>query len=320
MLPRRALATLLALPAAARAQAWPERPIRLLVPFAPGGNTDGLARLAAEALQEALSGAPIVVENRSGASGLLALEALVRGPADGHVLMMASMSTLAVAPAAAQPRPRFDAGADITPIVNMGTSPFVLVVHRGLPAADAPALIAWMRANSGRFAYASGGVGSTGHLTAELFLRGIGASADHVAYRGGAPALADVIAGVVPVIFASLAEAIRFQGDAQLRLLGITSSASDPQLPGVPPLGALVPGFESVTWNGLVGPAALPAPIVTRVHAILAAAMARPGFAQRLRTLGAEPSGEGPEPFARRIAADVARWGTLVREAGLTSG
>jgi tripartite-type tricarboxylate transporter receptor subunit TctC len=320
MLPRRALAALLAMPAAARAQAWPDRPIRLLVPFAPGGNTDGLARLAAEALQEALPGSAIVVENRSGASGLLALEALLRGPADGHVLMMASMSTLAVAPAAAQPRPRFDAGTDIAPIVNMGTSPFVLVAHRAVPASDAAALIAWMRANSGRFAYASGGVGSTGHLTAELFLRAIGATADHVAYRGGAPALADVIAGVVPVIFASLAEAIRFQGDAQLRLIGISAPARDPQLPALPPLAESVTGFESVTWNGLIGPAGLPAPLAARLHGILAAAMARPGFAQRLRLLGAEPSGEGPEAFARRIAADAARWGALVREAGITGG
>jgi tripartite-type tricarboxylate transporter receptor subunit TctC len=317
---RRALAALLATPAVARAQAWPERPIRLLVPFAPGGNTDGLARLAAEALQEALAGAAIVVENRSGASGLLALEALLRGPADGHLLMMASMSTLAVAPAAAQPRPRFDASTDIAPIVNMGTSPFVLVAHRAVPAADAASAIAWMRAKSGRFAYASGGVGSTGHLTAELFLRAIGASADHVAYRGGAPALADVIAGVVPLIFASLAEAIRFRGDAQLRLLGITSPLRDAQLAEVPPLADMLPGFESVTWNGLVGPVRLPAPIAARVHAILADAMARPAFAQRLRLLGAEPSGEGPEPFARRIAADVARWGALVREAGITAG
>jgi tripartite-type tricarboxylate transporter receptor subunit TctC len=234
--------------------------------------------------------------------------------------MMASMSTLAVAPAAARPRPRFDARTDIAPIVNMGTSPFVLGAHRAVPASDAASLIAWMRANSGRFAYASGGVGSTGHLTAELFLRAIGATADHVAYRAGAPALADVIAGVVPVIFASLAEAIRFQGDAQLRLIGITSPARDPQLPGVLPLGELVPGFESVTWNGLIGPAGLPAPVTLRIHAILVAAMARPAFAQRLRLLGADPSGEGPEAFARRIAADAARWGSLVREDGISGG
>ena len=182
MLPRRTLLAtaalgggLLAATRAARAQgAWPERPVRILVPFAPGGNTDSLARVTAEILGAGIPGGVFTVENRTGAGGVLALEALVRAPADGHVLMVASLSTIAIAPAAAAQRPRFDPVADVQPIVNLGTNPFVLISHRSVDAADTAALVAWMRARSGQFAYASGGVGSLQHLSMALLLQRIG--------------------------------------------------------------------------------------------------------------------------------------------------
>jgi len=319
MIRRRALLAtpaLLAAPAA-RAQTWPERPVRILVPFAPGGNTDNLARLTAEILAEAIPGAAFPVENRTGAGGVLAVDALVRAPADGHTLMVASLSTLAIAPAAAAQRPRFDPVADVQPIVNLGTNPFVLITHRSVEATDTAALVAWMRARSGRFAFASGGVGSLQHLSMALLLSRIGVQAEHVPYRGGAPALLDVIAGNVPVSFANLSEIMPHRQNPALRLHGISSRMRNAQAPELAPIAEVVPDFETVTWNGLIGPAGLPAPLVARLHRIVAEGLQRPAVRARFATLGAEPLGEGPEPFARRLRADVAQWGEVVRAAGV---
>ena len=309
---------ILALPCPVRAQApWPERPVRILVPFAPGGNTDGLARLSAELLQEALPGASFVVENRTGAGGLLAAEQMVRAAPDGHVLMMVAVAVLAVAPVAMAQPPRFDPVADVTPIVNLGTNPFVLMSHRSVEATDLASMIAWMRARSGRFAYASGGVGSFQHLSMELLLQRIGVQAEHVPYRGGAPALADVIAGNAPVMFANLSEAVPHAQGQAVRLHGVSSLAASPQLPGVPPIASLVPGYETITWNGLMGPKGMPPALVSRIHGIIAAALQRPAVLERMQRIGADPLGEGPEPFAARLRADVARWNEVVRVAGI---
>jgi tripartite-type tricarboxylate transporter receptor subunit TctC len=303
--------------ARAQAQAWPERPVRILVPFAPGGNTDGLARLSAELLQEALPGSSFVVENRTGAGGLLAAEALVRAPADGHTLMMVAVAVLAVAPAAMAQPPRFDPVADVTPIVNLGTNPFVLMSHRSVEATDLASLIAWMRARSGNFPYASGGVGSFQHLSMELFLQRIGVRATHVPYRGGAPALADVLAGNAPLMFANLSEAVPHAQNPAVRLHGVSGLVPSPQLPGVPPIASLVPGFETITWNGLMGPRNLPPALAARIHGIIATALQRPAVQDRMARIGADPLGEGPEPFAARLRADVTRWTEVVRTAGI---
>ncbi len=310
-----ALPPLLARPAGA--ETWPERPVRILVPFAPGGNTDSLARLSAELLAEAISAATFPVENRTGAGGLLAVEALLRAPADGHVLMMASLANLAIAPVAVAQRPRFDVLTDLQPIVNLGTNPFVLISHREVDAARLTELLGWMQARSGRFAYASGGVGSLQHLSMALLLQRIGVQAEHVPYRGGAPALLDVIGGRVPVSFANLSEVLPHRGNPAIRIHGVSAPTRHPQLPEAPPIAEVVPGFETLTWNGLVGPAGLPAAVVARVHGVLAAALERPAVRARVAALGADPLGEGPEPFARRIRRDVALWGEVVRGAGV---
>jgi tripartite-type tricarboxylate transporter receptor subunit TctC len=321
MLARRMLlaAPALLLPATPRAQvAWPERPVRILVPFAPGGNTDALARLTAEILAEAVPGGSFVVENRTGAGGLLAAEAMVRAAPDGLTLMMVAVAVLAVAPAAMAQRPRFDPVADVTPIVNLGTNPFVLMTHRSVEAADLPALIAWMRARDGRFAYASGGVGSFQHLTMALFLQRLGLQAEHVPYRGGAPALADVIAGNAPLMFANLSEAIPHAQTAAVRLLGVSALQRHPSLPTVPAIAEVLPGFETITWNGLMGPRGMDPALVARIHGIVATALTRPAVLARMQQIGADPLGEGPAAFAARLAADVARWGEVVRSAGIT--
>jgi tripartite-type tricarboxylate transporter receptor subunit TctC len=310
---------LLAAPGPVRAQpSWPGRPVRILVPFAPGGNTDGLARLAAELLQGEIPGASFVVENRTGAGGLIAAEAMVRAPADGHVLMMMPVAVLAVAPVAMSQPPRFDPVADVTPIVNLGTNPFVLMAHRAsVEAADLPALIGWMRARSGRFAYASGGVGSFQHLSMALFLRRIGVQAEHVPYRGGAPALADVLAGNAPMMFANLSEAVPHAANPAVRLHGVSGAARNAALRDLAAIAETVPGFETITWNGLMGPKGLPPALVGRIHRIIATALQKPEVRERMRQIGADPLGDGPEPFAARLRDDVARWGEVVRAAGI---
>lgn len=310
-------AAALAVTAPARAQAWPERPVRILVPFAAGGNTDSLARVTAELLSEAIPGASFIVENRTGAGGLIALEALVRAPADGHTLMMASVSTLSVSPVAAAQPPRFDVLSDIQPIVNIGTNPFVLMTHRSVPAADLAQCLAWMRAQSGRFAFASGGVGAMGHLSMELLLRALNVTAEHVPYRGGAPAIADVIAGNVPVLFANISEALPHQRNQAVRLHGVSSAQRHAQLPQVPAIAEELPGFDMITWNGLIGPAGLPRAVAERLHGLVSAAMQRPAAQARFVALGNDISGEGPDAFRARIAADVARWRDVVRAIGL---
>ncbi len=319
MVPRRLLLAAPALLATTglHAQTWPDRPVRILVPFAPGGNTDGLARLAAELLQEAMPGSSFVVENRTGAGGLIAAEQLVRAAPDGHTLMMVAVAVLAVAPAAMAQPPRFDPVADVTPIVNMGTNPFVLMTHRSVEAPDLPALIAWMRARSGRFVYASGGVGSFQHLSMELFLQRIGVQAEHVPYRGGAPALADVLAGNAPIMFANLSEAVPHQQTPNVRLHGVSGPVRSAQLPGVPAIAEVLPGFETVTWNGLMGPKGLSPELATRIHGVIAAALRRPAVQEKMARIGADPLGEGPEPFTARLRADVARWNEVVRVANI---
>jgi tripartite-type tricarboxylate transporter receptor subunit TctC len=309
---------LLGLPHGARAQAaWPERPVRILVPFAPGGNTDGLARLSADLLAEALPGATFVVENRTGAGGLLAAEQLVRAAPDGHTLMMVAVAVLAVAPAAMAQPPRFDPVTDVTPIVNLGTNPFVLMTHRSVEAPDLAALLDWMRARSGRFAYASGGVGSFQHLTMALLLQRLGVQAEHVPYRGGAPALADVIAGNAPLMFANLSEAVPHAQNPAVRIHGVSGAARSPQLPGVPAIAEQVPGFETITWNGLMGPRGLPPALAARIHGLIAEALRRPAVQERMARIGADPLGEGPAEFATRLRADVTRWNEVVRVAGI---
>lgn len=319
MIRRRALLAtpIVMAPVVGRGQAWPERPVRILVPFAPGGNTDSLARLTSEILAEAFPGAAFPVENRTGAGGVLALEALVRAPADGHTLMVASLSTVAIAPAAAAQRPRFDPVSDVTPIVNLGTNPFVLISHRSVEATDTAALLAWMRARSGRFAYASGGVGSMQHLSMALLLQRTSIVAEHVPYRGGAPALLDVIAGNVPVSFANLSEIMPHRANPAIRIHGVSSRTRNAQAPEIPPIAEVVPDFETVTWNGLIGPAGLPTPLVARLHRAVAEGLERPAVRARMATLGADPLGEGPEPFAHRLRADVALWGGVVQNAGV---
>jgi tripartite-type tricarboxylate transporter receptor subunit TctC len=299
----------------APSQSWPQRPVKIIVPFPPGGNTDGIARIMAQRLGEAF-GQQFVVENRAGASGTVAAEAVARAPADGHMLLMGSPSQIAIAPA--MTRTSYDPIRDFAPISVIGTNPLVLVVHPSIPARTVAEFITYVRAQPVKLTYASAGVGSIVHLSTAMFLHRAGLEMTAVTYKGGAPALADVIAGHVPVYFPNLSEALPHATSSALRLLAVSSETRVPQLPDLPTVGESgLPGFKSLTWNGLLAPAGTPKEIVDRIAKEVARAVAEPALAERIAGFGVKPLGNSPEQFSAMITADTAFWAEAVKIAGV---
>ena len=301
-------------PAAVEA-AWPERPVRIVVPFAAGGNTDVIARMAGEHLSKAL-GQQFVIENRPGAGGVPAAESVARAEPDGYTLMIAATPQLVIAPALQ--KVGFDSTKDFTPIKNVGTNPFVMVVHQSVPAKDLAELIAYGRANKGKLSYASAGPGSISHLASAMLFHRAGIEATHVPYRGNAPALNDVIAGHVSLMFANLSEALAQAGNPNIRLFAVTSKARINQLPAVPTVAESgFADFEAITWNGLIGPKGLPAEIVKQIESSLAQHLATPAVADKLRQLGVEPDLGTSADYAERIRGELPTWAEDVKGAGL---
>lgn len=299
------------------APAWPERPVRIVVPFAPGGNTDGLARLSAELLTRRLGGV-FTVDNRPGGGGMIANETVARAAPDGYTLMMGAMPNIAIAPAAIVQRTPFDPAKAFTPVVMVGTNPFVLMVHAAVPARTTGEFIALMRAADGAMPYASGGMASLQHLTMLLFMQRAGIAGVHVPYRGGAPALSDLTAGAVPSLFANISEALGQRDNPAVRLLAVTGAARAPQLPEVPTVAeSALPGFETVTWNGLLGPAGLPDAIVQRIAGSLASFRDDPAVQGRFAQLGTDFRAGTPEEFAARVRGDIVTWGEVIRTSGV---
>jgi tripartite-type tricarboxylate transporter receptor subunit TctC len=301
-------------PAGAEA-AWPERPVRIIVPFAAGGNTDVIARIVGEHLSNAL-GQQFVVENRPGAGGVPAAEAVARAEPDGYTLMIAATPQLAIAPNLQ--KVGFDPIKDFTPIKNVGTNPFVMLVHPSVPAENLSDLIAHGRANKGKVSYASAGAGSISHLAAAMLFHRAGIEATHVPYRGNAPALNDVMAGHVNLIFANLSEAVAQAKNPNLRPFAVSSKARLPQLPDVPTVAESgFPDFETITWNGLIGPKGLPPEIVRQIESSLTEYLATPAVAERLRQLGVEPDLGTSADYAERIRRELPIWAEAVKAAGL---
>ncbi|WP_198371179.1 Bug family tripartite tricarboxylate transporter substrate binding protein [Roseomonas rosulenta] len=300
---------------AALAQAWPERPLRLLVPFAPGGVTDSIGRLSADVLAARL-GQPVVVENRTGAGGAVAVEAVARSRADGYTLLTASASQMVMLPALA--RVPYDAARDFAPISIIGANPQVLAVSARLGIETLPAFIAHLRENPGRVAYASGGNGSSNHLAMALLLQRAGVEAVHVPYRGGAPAMQALLAGDVAAYFGNPSDIIPHQGGGAVRVLAVAGGARMAALPGVPTVEEQgFPGFRAETWNGIAAPAGTPPAAIERMAAILGAACAEAGFRQALERLGTVPVCSSPAEFRAAMERDGPQWAELVRVAGL---
>lgn len=316
---RAARAIALALPLATGAPAfaqptlaWPAKPVRLVVPFPPGGATDVLARQIGQRLGEAW-GQPVPVDNRGGASGAIATEFVARQPGDGYTLLFATASTHAINPAVS--RVPFDPVKDFTPIVNVAAAPLGLVVHPSLPVRNVAELLALLRARPGQLDMASFGTGTGSHLAGEL-LKVMGkVDMVHVPYKGGAAAISDLLGGHVSLLFDTLSNTLPHAKSGKLRLLASTGARRVASMPDLPTVGETLPGYEATTWFGMLGPAGLPRSVVDRVNADTARLLQAAEVRGSLAAQGFEPAAGTPEAFAQQIQRDLAKWAKLVAQA-----
>ena len=316
MMRRIALAAVLLAVGAAWAQSYPSKPIRLIVPFVPGGNVDITARTVAPALGEAL-GQPIVVENRTGAAGMVGAQALLAAAADGYTLMMGSNSSLAVAPNLYASWP-YDPVKGIAPITNLAITPFVLVVKPALPAKNLDDFIRLAREKPGQLAMASGGNGSSNHLVGELFQMMTGVRFSHVPYKGTGAALVDLQGGQVDLLFDQASSTVPNVRGGKIRAIAVASRARQGALPDTPTFGeAGLRDFEIDNFTGLVGPAGMPAEAIAKVHDAAVKALATPTVKERFASLGVQPVGNTPDQWAAEIRADLARWAKVIKAAGI---
>lgn len=297
---------------AADAQAYPSKPVRLIVPFPAAGATDILSRELARRLSDRL-GQQVIVDNRPGAGGAIGTEALARSVPDGYTIQMATSSTHSIGPVL-NPKLPYDAKNDFTPITHVADSPNVLLVAPNVAANDVKSLVALLKANPGKYNYGSSGNGTIVHLTSELFKSLTGTFVVHIPYRGTALVVPDMMAGNVHLLFDSVVSAQPHLKEGKLRPLAVTSLARSPLLPDLPPIADTVPGFESVTWFGVFAPKGLPAEIAAKLNTEINAVVKSAEFGERLRTLGAQTVGSTPEQFARKVQAEADKWATLIRE------
>ena len=298
-----------------QAEVWPQRPVRIIGPYAAGGNSDGMARLVAQRLGEAF-GQTFVVENRVGANGAIAIEAVARSPADGYTLLWAATPPLTINPALT--KVNYDPIKDFAPISAVAVNAFVLVVNKDFPPKTVAEFIAYVRAQPNKLAYAEGSAGSLTHLTMALFLKRAGLQMSNVSYRGNAPALTDVVAGHLPTMFSNISDAMPQAAAGSVRLLAISSKERAPQLPNVPTVAESgFPDFNVLTWNGLMAPAGTPRDIVDKIAAEIGRAVKDRQFAARLEQYGADPLGNTPAEFSAMVAADTALWADTIQSLGL---
>jgi tripartite-type tricarboxylate transporter receptor subunit TctC len=307
------------LPRHAKAQAapFPSRPIRILVGFAPGGGNDVTSRILAQSLSEGPLGT-VLVDNRTGASGLIAADILAKAPADGTTLMVASQSTYAVAPVLYKSTTTFDAQRDVAGVAMLGASPMVLIVNPRLAVRSVRELIDMVKKRPGALNFGSGGVGTTPHMAAELFLFNTGLRMTHIPYRGEAPAIADVLAGQVPLLFANVSVVTGQVKSGALRALAVTSPHRASSLPDVPTLAESgVQGSDVETWFGLTAPAATPRDIVRRLNAEVRKALANPDLQRRFAELSLSVNPSSPEELDAIIKSETRRWAEIILRAGI---
>jgi tripartite-type tricarboxylate transporter receptor subunit TctC len=308
-------AALPALPRRARAQAYPSRPVRIVVGFAPGGPNDITARLIGQWLTERL-GQAFIVDNRPGASGNIATESVVKAPPDGHTLLTIPLSS-AVNATLYEGKLSFNFLRDIAPVATVSRNIFVMEVHPSVPVRTGPELIAYAKANPGKLNMGSPGSGTGPHMASELFKMLTGVSMVHVPYRGSGPMLTDLLAGQVQFAFDGIASSIGHIKAGRLRALGLSPTTRLDALPDIPTVGEFVPGYEATGWTGLGAPRGTPAEIVDTLNREIAVALADPRIKDRLAALGNSTLALSPAAFGKLLAEETEKWGKVVRFAGL---
>jgi tripartite-type tricarboxylate transporter receptor subunit TctC len=301
----------------ARAQAYPSRPVRVIVPLAPGGNTDIYGRLIAQWLTERL-GQPFVVENRPGGNTNLGTEAVVRAPADGYTLLMITPS--AATNATMYQNLSFDFIRDIAPVAALTRTSPLLLVNSSFPATTVPEFLAFAKANPGKVNFASQGVGSPGHVAGELLKMMAGIDMVHVPYRGGGPALTDLIGGQVQAMFISAGASNQYIKAGKLRALAISSATRSETMPDIPILADSVPGYEVSSWFGIGAPRSTPGDIVDGLNKENNAGLADPNIKARLADADATAFTVSPAAFGKFIAAETEKWGRVIRAANIKAG
>jgi tripartite-type tricarboxylate transporter receptor subunit TctC len=309
------IAALCTLPFAVAAQTYPDKPIRYVVPYPPGGPLDAVARLLGQKVSERL-GQPIIVENKPGAGGNIGADFVAKSAHDGYTILMGAVATHAINPGLYAKMP-YDPVKDFTPITLIGVTPNVLVVNPAVPAKDVKEFIAYAKANPGKLNFGSGSTGSAGHLAGELFNEMAGVQMAHIPYKGAAPAMQDLIGGQIQLMFDNMASSLPQVKAGKIRALAVTTpkrASAAPELPAIAESG--LPGFDISTWFGLFAPANVPKDVVAKLHTEFTRALALPDVKEKLAGLGIEPVGNKPEEFAAYIKSEAAKYGEVIKKSG----
>lgn len=297
------------------AQDFPDRAITLVVPFAAGGSTDVVARIIGQKMSEDL-GQQIIVENVAGAGGNLGADRVARAEPDGYTILMGTVATHALNPLILKTKP-YDPEKDFSPVSLLVLVPNVLVVNPELPVKDVKELIALLKASPDKYSYASSGNGTPLHLSGELFKKMAGVEMQHIPYKGSGPALNDVLANQVPIMFDNLPSSSGHMKSGTLRALGVTTVERAPSFPDVPTIAETVPGYETYTWNALFAPAGTPAPVVERLNAAAKKALADPAVAGRMKDFSATIVASSAAELGAHVTAELAKWGPIVKDANV---
>jgi tripartite-type tricarboxylate transporter receptor subunit TctC len=313
-----ALGLLALTPLAAQAQAFPTKAITIIVPFSAGGTTDILARVLGQFISKDL-GQPVIIDNRAGAGGNIGTQLVARAAPDGYTILMGTVGTHAINQSL-YPKLGFDPIKDFAPLTRVALVPNLLVANPAQPFKTVKELMAYAKTNPGKVTFGSSGSGTSIHLSGELFKQMAGVDIQHVAYKGSAPAVNDLLGNHIAIMFDNMPSAISHVKAGKLRPLAVTTAQRSPALPDVPTIAeAGVPGYEATSWFGLLAPAKTPAPVVARLNASILKALADPDVKKKLLEQGAEPAGETPAQFAAFIASETVKWGKIVKQSGATA-
>lgn len=294
-------------------QGFPQKPVRIVIGFPPGGGIDIVARLMAPRLTELL-GQPVLIDNKPGANGVLGMDFVAKAPPDGHTLFLGTLGNFSVNPAL-YPNLPFQVEKQFAPLSELASVSFVLFVNPGLPVRSVAELVAYAKSQPGQLNFSSSSSGGLPHLAGELFASAIGAKMVHVPYKGSAASISDVMAGQVQMTFEAAAAGMQHVRSGRLRALAVTGAARQSFLPDVPALHETVPGFQVVNWYGMAAPAGTPREILARLHAEIAKVLSQPDVREKMLAMGTDPVASTPDEFAQFMKAETVKWSRIIRDA-----